>query len=527
MPSDAFFQRKGTAARLAFAAESFLLDSSLSSEDRKFYRDFIEQRLKQALLLLLSRKNPFLLEQFLSSFKIPVKILQDALLAFSKENSADSGCCGLLLQALQGASPEVPAYINPSIPSREEAAMEILSLLKDQCSEAFPSFAGAFCLLTPRAENSLTAPVSSDGKYLYFHPERLCRKFVQDSSMTRLAFLHVHLHCLLLHPLQAFQGRQEDWDKKCDRQVNLLLEGNLLPPDWRPSHGLPSPCWHPDSHTPWYRKSARGSNEVPKAGSVSLSFLEELYTSWHPYAPSLDAFRSKKGSGKNRRGSSAGGSASSVSLLKRDRYEYRKFLEKFACPREELLLDPDSFDYIPYCYGLTHYGNLPFLEPLEYQEVNRLDEFAIAIDTSGSCSGALVRRFLEETWSILRQKENFFSKMKLHFIQCDSMIQEYRTFTGILEWEEHMASLKVLGQGGTDFRPVFTLLEEKIRQKEIQNLRALLYFTDGDGIYPREKPPFETAFVFLNAESQKQEIPPWAILLNLGLPAEALKTDVL
>ncbi len=97
MPSDAFFQRKGTAARLAFAAESFLLDSSLSSEDRKFYRDFIEQRLKQALLLLLSRKNPFLLEQFLSSFKIPVKILQDALLAFSKENSADSGCCGLLL----------------------------------------------------------------------------------------------------------------------------------------------------------------------------------------------------------------------------------------------------------------------------------------------------------------------------------------------------------------------------------------------------------------------------------------------
>ena len=64
-----------------------------------------------------------------------------------------------------------------------------------------------------------------------------------------------------------------------------------------------------------------------------------------------------------------------------------------------------------------------------------------------------------------------------------------------------------------------------MQKKEIQNLRALLYFTDGDGIYPSRKPPFETAFVFLNRESQKQEIPPWAVLLNLGLPSEALKSE--
>ena len=31
----------------------------------------------------------------------------------------------------------------------------------------------------------------------------------------------------------------------------------------------------------------------------------------------------------------------------------------------------------------------------------------------------------------------------------------------------------------------------------MRNLKALIYFTDGDGIYPRQKPDYETAFVFV------------------------------
>ena len=57
-------------------------------------------------------------------------------------------------------------------------------------------------------------------------------------------------------------------------------------------------------------------------------------------------------------------------------------------------MDEDSFDYIFYNFGMEQYGNLPLIEPLEYKEVNRLEELVIAIDTSGSCSKELVRRFL-------------------------------------------------------------------------------------------------------------------------------------
>ncbi|MCD7954516.1 MAG: VWA-like domain-containing protein [Lachnospiraceae bacterium] len=278
----------------------------------------------------------------------------------------------------------------------------------------------------------------------------------------------------------------------------------------------------------------------PKA--LAASFLENPEALEKQFAVlCLDAFFQKYGgdspkaglcfsgghgghSGEHGAGSEKGTAAKqeAAALSRRDTIDYRTLLRRFCVPREEAIPDPDSFDYAPYLYGQMYSGQysdapaatsdmrLCLIEPLEYSEVNRLDELAIAIDTSSSCSGALVQRFLEETWSILRQRENFFSRMRLHLIQCDSMIQEHRIFTSAEEWEAALGSLKIQGYGSTDFRPVFELLEDQIAKKEIHTLRALLYFTDGDGIYPRKAPPYETAFVFVNQESIKGKVPDWA-----------------
>lgn len=288
-----------------------------------------------------------------------------------------------------------------------------------------------------------------------------------------------------------------------------------------------------DTHQFWYEEAPDAGGIFPEQARASAednsgwkasaarhrsSFLrlqETLADKWLDQRRKLNTFLSN---GAGQRNKEAGRDTEAAALEKRDAMDYRKFLHQFAVPREEPILDTDSFDYIPYCYGLTYYENMPFLEPLEYSEVNRLDELAIAIDTSGSCSGLIVRRFLEETWSILRQKENFFSRMRLHLIQCDSMIQDHQIFTSVEQWEEALPSLKIQGLGNTDFRPVFDYLNTLIRKKEIRRLRGLLYFTDGDGIYPRSRPPFDTAFVFLNRRLEKQKIPDWGIRLNLDLP---------
>ena len=42
-----------------------------------------------------------------------------------------------------------------------------------------------------------------------------------------------------------------------------------------------------------------------------------------------------------------------------------------------------------------------------------------------------------------------------------------------------------------------------------------MYFTDGKGIYPARRPPFETAFLFLEDGTPPPEVPPWAMRLIL------------
>ena len=54
-------------------------------------------------------------------------------------------------------------------------------------------------------------------------------------------------------------------------------------------------------------------------------------------------------------------------------------------------------------------------------------------------------------------------------------------------------------------------------KREFSDLKALIYFTDGDGIYPEKKPDYETAFVFLNSQYEKGKAPDWAVRLNLNL----------
>ena len=87
---------------------------------------------------------------------------------------------------------------------------------------------------------------------------------------------------------------------------------------------------------------------------------------------------------------------------------------------EAMRVNDDEFDYIYYTYGLKLYKKLPLIEPLEYKEIKAVKEFVIAIDTSASTSGELVQRFVQKTYNILKQEESFFTKIKLHIIQCDA-----------------------------------------------------------------------------------------------------------
>lgn len=56
---------------------------------------------------------------------------------------------------------------------------------------------------------------------------------------------------------------------------------------------------------------------------------------------------------------------------KRSRRSYKEFLRRFAVLREEVHADYDSFDMGYYAYGLSLYGNMPLIEPLETRRHTR------------------------------------------------------------------------------------------------------------------------------------------------------------
>ena len=57
---------------------------------------------------------------------------------------------------------------------------------------------------------------------------------------------------------------------------------------------------------------------------------------------------------------------------------------------------------------------------------------------------------------------------------------------------------------------------EALRRKgELRDLRGLLYFTDGLGVYPTRRPDYDTAFVMLAHQGFPERVPPWGIRVLL------------
>ena len=97
----------------------------------------------------------------------------------------------------------------------------------------------------------------------------------------------------------------------------------------------------------------------------------------------------------------------------------------------------------------------------------------IAIDTSGSTTGDIVKTFVSEVQAIL----NSFGGYELRLIQCDMRIHEDTTYD--LQNPFLPDNFKLKGGGGTDFIPVFKLISQDTQEPEV-----LLFLTDGFGLFP-------------------------------------------
>ncbi|MFT7823334.1 MAG: VWA-like domain-containing protein [Sulfurimonas sp.] len=109
----------------------------------------------------------------------------------------------------------------------------------------------------------------------------------------------------------------------------------------------------------------------------------------------------------------------------------------------------------------------------------------IAIDTSGSVDRELLGAFLGEAESIMEVYPNY----EIDIITADTRVHSHKTYL-----PGEALSYEVSGGGGTDFRSVFDYIGQNIGYPT-----ALLFFTDGQGIFPSEEPDYDVMWVMPEA----------------------------
>lgn len=379
--------------------------------------------------------------------------------------------------------------------------------------------------------NTLTG---TDGETFFYEPKLFLNLYMEKGAQgINRFFLHTLFH-LLYRQVRENTESSPFWHLACDMvteyTIDALGQEELTGKMSKAAQEFCSQIW--ENGEGLSAEAVEERLERKKFSPSELEFWQKCFeqdnhTLWKEvkeeqteklldWALSLKASgEDGSGNGFGKRGTQRGYKQEWYELQEERKRNYNKFLRRFTVEREELQLDMEAFDYIPYLYGLSHYGNLPFLEPLEYTEAKKLEELVIAIDTSASCKRPTVQRFLQETYAVLGRQENFFKKLRVHIIQCDCYVQEDVKVTCEKEWKEYLRHIKIQGGGGTDFRPVFRYVNEMLADGRLKNLKALLYFTDGDGIYPREKPDYEAVFLLTKEPPKEANVPSWATLLYM------------
>lgn len=128
-----------------------------------------------------------------------------------------------------------------------------------------------------------------------------------------------------------------------------------------------------------------------------------------------------------------------------------------------------------------------------------LDNVFIAIDTSGSINQEDLNRFAAEISEILNQYP-----AHIHLLYCDYRISGHQEYSR----SDLPITIKPIGRGGTDYRPVFNMIEAGN-----YNPSCLIYLTDLNcNSYPAKPPYYPTLWVNVD---ETAKLPPFGETITI------------
>jgi len=386
--------------------------------------------------------------------------------------------------------------------------------------------------------------MGSNGEYLFYNPEDVIELYKTEPDRIPKMMLHVLGHCMLQH-VERRNGREHElYDTACDLSVFQLISrlpggksfaasaqersevtkiladrahasaeslytGGMKDAELKEQFDSVKGYVHRDDHTFWGKKMDTPGNG-PEMGSA-FSWKQAMMQAVEEYQKLMGGQGRFAGQGRG----------DWTELLDLDREEefisYEELLKRFTTPVETMRLDMDSLDLAWYVTGLNLYGDLPIVEYNEYRDMNLVETFIIAIDTSGSCCGLTLKNFLTQTKKVVEDMEISGRKFLLRIMQCDYDIQQEVEIRTVEEFNGFMDRFRMKGGGGTSFIPIFQKVDQLVAEEEgYAKLKGFLYFSDGFGDFPNKPTTYETVFVIPEDDLKYQpQIPDWVTVACL------------
>ncbi len=381
-------------------------------------------------------------------------------------------------------------------------------------------FLGALVLRLPVKEGNpgWCRTTATDAKAFYFN-----RAYIDRLSLSQTEFILAHeaLHCALQHFARRGHRVQHKWDLACDFAVNpLLVNDGLVPPaeavvlnqfdgmtaeeiypclddsldnetldqhlydgdeggqggdsDQQPPSDQPSdPHQGGSSGKPQSAGGGSGSEQQQSAAGQSPSGApedgppapldaqerEQLSQRWQQYVAS--AAQQAQAAGKL-----GGGMARLIEEWLQPKLPWRNLLAHY-------LFDTARNDY-NYMRPSRREGDM-ILPSLRSSQSN----VVVAVDVSGSVGDQELAEFAGEINAIKGALP-----VRITLLACDARLAEDGPWV-YEPWEEFRLPRAFTGGGGTRFDPVFDWVENQDTRPDV-----LLYFTDGDGPFPKAPPAY-------------------------------------
>ncbi len=365
-------------------------------------------------------------------------------------------------------------------------------------------------------------PYGSDSGHLYYHADRVIDDFRKDSNIISRVTAHMVLHMVLGH-------FEKNVDPMRDLAEDMIVEYAL---DMIDTPHISTP--HKDDRIFIFERLLK------KAGAPTVDLLAAELTKvseWQlrTYPPlfRIDSHEERDGLGHPEwaetsaqmmveiEGFSKNLEGKTDALMRvlrirnRKKVDYRAFLKKFMTTRERVRIDTNEFDPAYYTFGINMYGNIPLIDPLEHSNSPMIEDFVIAVDTSGSTMRGPVVKFIRDVYEIMEQCE-ISKRTNLHIVQCDDDVRSDDIVRSRSDMRKLLDNIEIKGGKGTDFRPVFQYVDSLLDEGQFINLRGLIYFTDGLGNYPTKKPDYPVAFLFCDSRYLDRDVPTWAMKVVIG-----------